>query len=85
MRLSEMFPNRFLRGQDMTTPLLIVIRGVELVKVRAGRVPARHRMPAAVADALHRLFRDAVHWLTDGRYAASVRGSYHWRVKVVRV
>lgn len=36
MKLSEMFPNRFLRGQDMTNPLLIVIRGVELVKVRAG-------------------------------------------------
>ena len=52
---------------------------------RAGRVPARHRMPANVSEALHRLFRDAIHWLTDGKYAASVRGSYHWRVRVVRI
>jgi hypothetical protein len=37
MQLGEMFPNRFLRGQDMTTPLLIVIRSVTTEKVRAGQ------------------------------------------------
>ncbi len=36
MHINEMFPARFLRGQDMTGPLLIVIRGVSTEKVRAG-------------------------------------------------
>lgn len=36
MKLGELFPNRYLRGQDMTAPLLIVIRGTVIEKVRAG-------------------------------------------------
>jgi hypothetical protein len=52
---------------------------------RTARVPAKHRMPVAVGEALRRLFRDAVYWLTDGRYAVRVSGMYHWRVRVVRV
>ena len=36
MKLGEMYPSRFLRGQDMVGGLLIVIRGVTQEKVRAG-------------------------------------------------
>lgn len=36
MKVSEMFPRRFLRGQDMTKSLLILINGIEEQELRAG-------------------------------------------------
>lgn len=37
MKVGEMFPNRFLRGQDFTQPLLIQIRGVVQETMRSGK------------------------------------------------
>ena len=36
MKCGEMFPNRYLRGQDMAGPLLIVVNKVVTERVRSG-------------------------------------------------
>lgn len=36
MQLSDMYPRKFLRGQDMQRPLLIELKAVEQVELRAG-------------------------------------------------
>jgi hypothetical protein len=36
MQLTDMYPSKFLRGQDMTKPLLIELKSVEKTELRAG-------------------------------------------------
>lgn len=46
MQVKDMFPARFLRGQDMTKPILIELRSVEQTELRAG--PDKPAEPAFV-------------------------------------
>jgi hypothetical protein len=46
MQVKDMFPARYLRGQDMTKPILIELRSVELTELRAG--PDKPAEPAYV-------------------------------------
>lgn len=46
MQVKDMFPVRYLRGQDMTKPILIELRSVEQTELRAG--PDKPAEPAFV-------------------------------------
>jgi hypothetical protein len=46
MQVKDMFPVRYLRGQDMTKPILVELRSVELTELRAG--PDKPAEPAYV-------------------------------------
>lgn len=46
MQVTDMFPARYLRGQDMTKPILVELNGVELTELRAG--PDKPAEPAFV-------------------------------------
>jgi hypothetical protein len=46
MQVKDMFPARYLRGQDMTKPILIELRSVEQTELRAG--PDKPAEPAFV-------------------------------------
>lgn len=46
MQVKDMFPARYLRGQDMTKPVLVELRSVELTELRAG--PDKPAEPAYV-------------------------------------
>lgn len=46
MQVKDMFPARYLRGQDMTKPILVELRSVEQTELRAG--PDKPAEPAFV-------------------------------------